>query len=86
MLCTITECQTDDQEDLINGLHREITSLKLLLSERPEFDIGMLLANDKLARFYTGMPSFDSIQGLVEYLKPKAKEMTGWNGSKTFVL
>ena len=85
MLCIITECQTDDvdQKDLINGLHGEITSLKLLLSERPEFDIGMLTGNDKLVRFYTGMPSFGSFQALVDYLKPKAKEMTGWNGSKT---
>ena len=54
-----------------------------MLSEWPEFDIGMLQGNDKLTRFYTGMPTFDSLLALVDYLKPKAKEMTGWNGSKT---
>ena len=41
----------------------------------------MLQGNHKLTQGY--LRTFDSLLGLVDYLKLKAKEMIGWNGSKT---
>ena len=43
----------------------------------------MLQGNHKLTKFYIGIPTFDSLLALVDYLKLKTKEMIGWNGSKT---
>ena len=51
--------------------------------KKPEFDIQLLEGNDKLTRFYTGMPTYDSFMALVEYLEPKAKEMRVWKGTNT---
>ena len=51
--------------------------LKLALTRRPEFCVeGVLKENDKLTRFYMGMPTYD-------YLKPKAQELIPWNGTHT---
>jgi len=57
--------------------------LRSMLLERPESDVQLLENNDKLTRFYTGMPTFNSFVALVEYLTPKAKELRGWKGSST---
>lgn len=46
-----------------------------------EFDIELLKYNDKLTRFCTGIPTYDSFIALVEYLEPKAKEKRMWKGS-----
>ena len=61
----------------------EISHLRASLLTKPEFDIELLKDNDKLTRFYTGMPTYDSFMALVEYLEPKAKEMRVWKGSST---
>ena len=54
-----------------------------MLLERPELDVRLLENNDRLTRFYTGMPTFDSFLALVEYLTLKAKELRAWKGSST---
>ena len=50
---------------------------------RPEFDVQLLEGNDKLTRFYAGMPTYDLFMTLVEYLEPKAKAMRVWKGGST---
>ena len=75
------ECQTDDQEDVIVELQTEINHLRASLLIRPEFDVLLIECNDKLTRFYRGMPTYDSFKALVEYLEPKAKRdesVEGW--------
>ena len=55
-----------------------MTEVKLLradLSKRAEFTVKAILeGNDKLTRFYTGLPTYDSFIALVTYLEPKAIE------------
>ena len=53
------------------------------MSTGTALDVTILKNNNKLTRFYTGMPSYDSFLAIVDYLEPKAKEMIGWNSSKT---
>ena len=77
------ECQTDDQGDVIAELQMEVSHLRTSLLKKSEFDVQLLEGNDKLTRFYTGMPTYDSFMALVEYLEPKAKEMRVWKGSST---
>ena len=64
-----------------------MTEVKLLradLSKRAEFTVKAILeGNDKLTRFYTWLPTYDSFIALVTYLEPKAMELRPWNGSKT---
>ena len=55
----------------------------ILFAPRAQFDIDVIKNNDKLTRYYTGMPTFDSFMGLVEYLTPKAKNLISWNGRYT---
>ena len=55
----------------------EISHLRASLLTKPEFDIELLKDNDKLTRFYTGMPTYNSFIAL------KAKEMRVWKGSGT---
>jgi len=43
----------------------------------------ILEGNDKLTRFYTGLPTYNSFIAFVTYLEPKAMELRPWNGSKT---
>lgn len=81
----IIECQTDIQGDLVTKLQNDISVLKASLSERPEFDVQMLKDNDKVTRFYTGMPTYDSFLALVDYLEPKVKAMRSWKGTGTNV-
>jgi len=43
----------------------------------------MLEGNDKLTRYYTGLPTYSSFAAFVEYLTPKAVALAPWNGSNT---
>ena len=62
----------------------EVKLLRAALSKRAEFTVKAILeGNDKLTRFYTGLPTYDSFIALVTYLEPKAIELRLWNGSKT---
>ena len=76
-------CQSDVQGDLIDELQNEINILKASLSEKPEFGIQMLKDNNKLTRFYTGLPTYNIFLVLVDYLKPIVKVMRSWKGSST---
>ena len=53
------------------------------MSTGTALDVTILKNNNKLTQFYTGLPSYDSFLATVDYLEPKAKEMIGWNSSKT---
>ena len=57
--------------------------MKASLSEKPEFDIQMLKDNNKLTRFYTGLPTYATFLALVDYLEPIVKAMRSWKGSST---
>ena len=82
---TITECQTDVQGDFVAKLQNEISTLKASLSEKPKFDIQMLKDNNKLTRFYTWLPTYDTFLALVDYLGPIVKAMRSWKGSSTIM-
>ena len=43
----------------------------------------ILEGNDKLTRFYTGMPTYDTFVAFVKYLEPKALHLQSWRGSET---
>ena len=56
------------------------------LKDRSEFSVETVLkGNDRLTRFYTGMPSFDSYLALAEYLEPKALKLRAWRSSETIM-
>ena len=59
--------------------------MKASLSEKPEFDVQMLKDNNKLTRFYTGLPTYDTFLALVDYLEPIVKAMRSWKGSSTIM-
>ena len=82
-LCIPKSVKLMSQGDLIAKLQNEISILKASLSEKPEFDVQMLKDNNKLTRFYTGLPTYDIFLGLVDYLKPIVKVMRSWKGSST---
>ena len=81
------ECQIDINCDSITiiSFQRKVTILKLALTRRPEFSVeSVLKENDKLTRFYMGMPTYDSFMAFLDYLKPtKAQELIPWNGTHT---
>ena len=83
IIITFSECQTDEDGNVVARLQAENRMLRSMLLERPELDVRLLENNDRLTRFYTGMPTFDSFLALVEYLTPKAKELRAWKGSST---
>ena len=51
----------------------------------PEFRAEtILLGNDKLTRYYTELPTYDSFVALAEYLEPKALHLQSWRrGNET---
>ena len=79
--CIPIECQTEMEWFTVEA---KICELEKQLMERPEFSVETILeANDKLTRFYTGMPTYDSFLALVEYLELKALQLRAWRGTET---
>ena len=78
--CLLAECLTDVDGDIVAKLQQEISLLKASLLERPEFDVTMLVGNDKLCRYYTRIPTYSCYTALVNYLGQK---MRAWKGSST---
>ena len=65
-------------------VEEKISLLETALKERPEFSVSTVLeGNDKLTRFYTGMPSYESFIAFASYLEPKALHLQAWQGSET---
>ena len=78
------ECQTDCDSVTIISLQKEVAILKSELTRRPKFCVDSILKDDdKLTRFYTGMPTYQSFIAFVDYLQPKALKLTPWNGTHT---
>ena len=58
--------------------------LKKKLKDRPEISVETVLkGNEKVTRFYTGMPTYGAFLALVEYLEPKALQLRAWRSSET---
>ena len=51
---------------LVAKLQNEIMILKASLSEKPEFDVQMPKDNNKFARFYTVLPTYDIFLNLID--------------------
>ena len=68
-------------------VEQHISRLEASLHQRPEFSVStMLEGNDKLTRFYTGMPTYNSFVAFVNYIEPKALHLQPWRGSETTML
>ena len=60
-----------------------ISVLEEKLKDRPEFTVETVLKeNDKLTRFYTGIPSYHLFIALAKYLEPKALQLRAWRSIK----
>ena len=80
LFCIPIECHTEMEwftvEVKINKLEKQI-------KKRLEFSVEIILeGNDKLARFYTGMPTYDSFLALEEYLELKALQLRAWRAMR----
>ena len=71
------ECQTDLLWD------HKLQIERVVLVQTAQFNVEMIKNNDRLTRYYTGMPTFDSFIALVEYVEPKTKDLISWNGKYT---
>jgi len=66
----LTECQTEMDWFAVET---KINLLQKKLEDRPKISVETVLkGNDKLTRFYNGMPTYDLFLALAEYLEPKA--------------
>ena len=73
----LLECQTDYVDrSVIANLQNEVAALRSALLSIPEFSVETLLkGNDKLTRYYTGLPTYDSFMVFADYLQLKAQKM-----------
>ena len=60
-------------------LDDKIQTETIVFAPTAQFDIDIIRNDDRLTCYYTGMPTFDSFMGLVEYFIPKAKDLISWN-------
>ena len=68
------------------AVETKISILEEKLKNRPEFSIETVLkGNDKLTRFYTGMPNYHLFLALAKYLEPKALQLRAWRSSYTIM-
>ena len=66
------------------AVETKISMLEKRLKDRPEISVEtVLMGNDKITRFYTGMPTYDTFLALVEYLEPKALQLRSWRSGET---
>ena len=72
-LCFSTKSVTSEEWKTVEELQQEVCRLEATLSTGIALDVTVLKDNNKLARLYTGMPTYDSFLAFVEYLEPKAK-------------
>ena len=80
-LFALTECQTEMDWFAVET---NISMLENKLKDRPEICVETVLkGNDKVTRFYTGMPTYGAFLALVEYLEPKALQLRAWRSSET---
>ena len=71
---------------LFVAVETKISVLEEKLKNRPEFSIETVLkGNDKLTRFYTGMPNYHLFLALAKYLEPKALQLRAWRSSYTIM-
>ena len=76
-LFVLTEHQTE--MDWL-AVETKINLLEEKLKDRPEFSVETVLkGNDKLTRFYTGIPSYHLFLVLAAYLEPKALQLRAWS-------
>ena len=62
LFCIPIECQTEMEWFTVEA---KINELEKQMKERPEFSVETILeGDDKLTRFYTGMPTYDSFLAL----------------------
>ena len=55
-----------------------------MLKDRPEVYVETILkGNDKLTRFYMGMPTYDSFDALIDYLESKTLQLRAWRSGET---
>ena len=72
------ECQTEMEWSTIEA---KISDMERSLNGKVELCVEkILLGNDKLTRYYTGLPSYGSFVALAEYLEPKALHLQSWRG------
>ena len=62
----LSNSQTDEDKNLVARLLAENMMLRSMLMERPKLDVQLLENNDRLTRFHTGMPAYDSFIALIE--------------------
>ena len=64
------------------AVETKISVLEEKLKNRPEFSIETVLkGNDKLTRFYTGIPSYHLFLAMAEYLEQKVLQLRAWRSS-----
>ena len=63
---------------IMEELQQRITVLEGSLKARAELQVEFLVGDDKLARLYTDLPTYDSFKTLVQYLEPKVVDTIAW--------
>ena len=74
--------------DRIDQLERENAQLQEKLEEMScsrTFGLHLIENNDRKTKFYTGLPTFATLEALFTYLESEARTMTYWHGQDTGV-
>ena len=67
LVSPLLNIQTDEDKNLVARLLAESIMLRSMLMERTKLNVQLLENNDRLARFRTGMPTYDSFLALIEF-------------------